>query len=636
MAIDQHKITSADLAGKGNVGMPDTPGLSTRDMQKKLDELSLDVIAPKHNALVDALGSNEGASLIGTADGQSLESRIDTLVLESGAADMQKAVYDPGDTGVVSAAKNGSFRLAHEHEAALHFLRPECFVLALAETPFELDESGAAGGTLGKNYGWLKAEKTANGRYKASLGARDAFIPSSDATALFAPNSAAEQGLFLRAGTELFEAVGDSAPARTLESDAAFCRIDGEAKSASGALFYRVECFGELLFCAAESALRVFDFSLAEESLRLVARAGARYSDSPGGYADHSIDSLSALGDAYLNADYNCVVTAIDERPVCFELGGAFELYLARFDCEHLVFSAAADYEPGDFVVNGRRCAAVQPSGEPLEKRAFARGAEVDCLTNGGPLNFKRGGAFGAGFELVCASSLAALPTTAEPGAIGIVTARAAEFFAASPARDIASPKTGDVWIQTVERGVYEVNALKKNRVAFYPTKAEQYENGAWSQKTIYIRRANGWQPPVDYFYRNGTVYKGSSWRTYGTAPALFQLTAGYIQIGTMGGAGTAYVASTAGISLSNYRTLFIRCHNYLDNSSVTQAAYFTVAPTGSYSRPAALMQMRDAATTEYHLDVSALSGSYLVGVQVRVTGSGGSGYQRIYEFGVK
>lgn len=48
-----NKITAEDTAGKGNVGMPDVPGLSTLEMQKKLDELSNDVIIPHFNELID-------------------------------------------------------------------------------------------------------------------------------------------------------------------------------------------------------------------------------------------------------------------------------------------------------------------------------------------------------------------------------------------------------------------------------------------------------------------------------------------------------------------------------------------------------------------------------------------------------
>lgn len=50
-----NKITSDDTQNKGVTGLPDTPNLSTADMQKKFDELSLSVIIPKFNALIDDL-----------------------------------------------------------------------------------------------------------------------------------------------------------------------------------------------------------------------------------------------------------------------------------------------------------------------------------------------------------------------------------------------------------------------------------------------------------------------------------------------------------------------------------------------------------------------------------------------------
>ena len=49
------KITSADTTGRGVVGLPDEPGLSYTAMQEKLDELALEVIIPKYNALSEAL-----------------------------------------------------------------------------------------------------------------------------------------------------------------------------------------------------------------------------------------------------------------------------------------------------------------------------------------------------------------------------------------------------------------------------------------------------------------------------------------------------------------------------------------------------------------------------------------------------
>lgn len=49
------KITAEDTANKGVVGLPDTPNLSTQEMQEKFDELATDVIIPKFNELSNEL-----------------------------------------------------------------------------------------------------------------------------------------------------------------------------------------------------------------------------------------------------------------------------------------------------------------------------------------------------------------------------------------------------------------------------------------------------------------------------------------------------------------------------------------------------------------------------------------------------
>lgn len=49
------KITQADLVDKGVIGLPDTPNLSTSEMQRKFDEIATDVIVPKFNSLSQEL-----------------------------------------------------------------------------------------------------------------------------------------------------------------------------------------------------------------------------------------------------------------------------------------------------------------------------------------------------------------------------------------------------------------------------------------------------------------------------------------------------------------------------------------------------------------------------------------------------
>lgn len=59
------KISDADLKGKGNIGRPDTPGVTTAEMQRILDELPREVIIPAFNILVDGLNGSSVAGDFG-------------------------------------------------------------------------------------------------------------------------------------------------------------------------------------------------------------------------------------------------------------------------------------------------------------------------------------------------------------------------------------------------------------------------------------------------------------------------------------------------------------------------------------------------------------------------------------------
>ena len=97
---DAYKITSADRAGKGVTGLPDTPGLSTGDMQARFDSLG-NLSIDKFNALVECVGGgieNSETKLPTMAD-------IVAYVVSLGGGDMVKAVYDTDDDGVVDNSK---------------------------------------------------------------------------------------------------------------------------------------------------------------------------------------------------------------------------------------------------------------------------------------------------------------------------------------------------------------------------------------------------------------------------------------------------------------------------------------------------------------------------------------------------
>lgn len=95
-------ISAGDLLNKGITGMPATPELSVADLQAKFDELSIDVIVPKFQALVTALeNASAGFDLgvtapTGITASNKVKSVIDaiaTMLID--LIDKAEANYDP-------------------------------------------------------------------------------------------------------------------------------------------------------------------------------------------------------------------------------------------------------------------------------------------------------------------------------------------------------------------------------------------------------------------------------------------------------------------------------------------------------------------------------------------------------------
>ena len=62
-----NKITDKDLANRGVKGLPDVPGLTTEEMQRKLEEIAREILVPKVNEIIDnliAVNSNLNSLII--------------------------------------------------------------------------------------------------------------------------------------------------------------------------------------------------------------------------------------------------------------------------------------------------------------------------------------------------------------------------------------------------------------------------------------------------------------------------------------------------------------------------------------------------------------------------------------------
>lgn len=105
------KITDSDLKGKGNIGKPDSPGVSTAEMQRILDEIPREVIVPAFNALVNALNGENVAAEFGAQVPSQLpgdtESNVQGVV-NALAAYIENHITDKENPHSVSATQVGA------------------------------------------------------------------------------------------------------------------------------------------------------------------------------------------------------------------------------------------------------------------------------------------------------------------------------------------------------------------------------------------------------------------------------------------------------------------------------------------------------------------------------------------------
>lgn len=161
------RITDGDMKGKGVVGQANNPGLSTLEMQKSVEQIPREVIVPAFNLLAEQLEAENAASSLGasvlaglpedttaTVQGvleavlqkneahqkrtdnphavtaaqtgaytkEETEEAISRRVVEIGAGDMARKVYDPTgrNTDIFAAVDNSLQETAKVKEEALN------------------------------------------------------------------------------------------------------------------------------------------------------------------------------------------------------------------------------------------------------------------------------------------------------------------------------------------------------------------------------------------------------------------------------------------------------------------------------------------------------------------------------------
>ncbi|MEG0913329.1 MAG: hypothetical protein RSD08_09780 [Oscillospiraceae bacterium] len=109
------RIAQTEIDAADNLGRDDTPNAGTAGMQQILDAYP-NLIAKKFNLLVDSLDT-EISSRYTKAE---TDAKIGAKVVEIGAGDMAKAVYDTNGDGVVNDSDNGIFVYTHTKSGKVH------------------------------------------------------------------------------------------------------------------------------------------------------------------------------------------------------------------------------------------------------------------------------------------------------------------------------------------------------------------------------------------------------------------------------------------------------------------------------------------------------------------------------------
>ena len=103
------KITDEELEAVGVTGLPDTPGLTTQEMQEKFDEPAKKLLAPKFNTLINDLQATAAAGNIGASDFDGISGGTIQKLLESLKQYVDTHIDDKNNPHNVQASQTGAY-----------------------------------------------------------------------------------------------------------------------------------------------------------------------------------------------------------------------------------------------------------------------------------------------------------------------------------------------------------------------------------------------------------------------------------------------------------------------------------------------------------------------------------------------
>ena len=229
------------------------------------------------------------------------------------------------------------------------------------------------------------------------------------------------------------------------------------------------------------------------------------------------------------------------------------------------------------------------------------------------PVGMAGGG--GAELDITAYSAVGSLPTSADEGAVAIITTTAINVVHA--AADEPTPDgSGDVWIWLGDNQLVDIDI--GSNILLPPKAAFQYISSAWTYIESYVYHSGAWVEVTLYVYDTGDFYLVDSYSavSYGGnnySQVTISLESGFIKYlctGT-GDRETRYGWTTTLVDLTDVDTIRF---SYSTTGAI-DCCNFKVSTTRTNSAAASAAGTYGASQTK-DLDVSSLTGEYYIGLE--------------------
>lgn len=182
-----------------------------------------------------------------------------------------------------------------------------------------------------------------------------------------------------------------------------------------------------------------------------------------------------------------------------------------------------------------------------------------------------------------------------------------------------AAPVRGNVWVKTAATSTVAFNALKKNAIVIYPQSCMQWNGSVWVQREALVYKNGGWaNTGIVFISESKTLVAPATYKTSGSATIADNV--------YTFPSGIKMVAVGWLIDVTDFDTLKLEYTASLGGYVNAHSGVFD--PAGVNTTIASQIHANNTANTTSitvhdYVDVSGVTGTYVVGVRVN-SGAGG------------